>query len=41
MSVHNERGPQGTGVTEIQDKSMKKRLRMQFAAQFVFIAQWK
>lgn len=41
MSMHNESGAQGIRGTEIRDKKMKNRLRMQFAAQFVFIAQWK
>lgn len=41
-SMHNKSGgAQGMAATEIQDKKMKNRWRMQFAAQFVFIAQWK
>lgn len=41
MSVHNKSGAQGIRGTDIQDKKMKNRLRMEFAAQFVFTAQWK
>lgn len=40
MSKHNESGAQGVLSKEIQDKKTKNRLRMQFAAPFVFIAQW-
>ena len=39
-SKHNESGAQGIIAKEIQNKKTKNILRMQFAAPFVFIAQW-
>jgi hypothetical protein len=37
MSRNNESGTQGIIAEELQDRKMKNWLRMQFAAQFVFL----